>query len=252
MRTLLLALAALPLSACHASWDNDHANKQGPGQASADAIPPSGSGGSRSFDAKDFTEVELFGPDDIEVKYGTAFSVRADGDPKVLDELDITVRGGKLRVGRKSQGWGWHSSSDGGVKVQVTLPRLTAASVTGSGDLTADKGEGDFEAELTGSGNLTIAALTGGSVEFKVVGSGDLKAAGTANRLDGEIMGSGDIDARGLTATGAKISIMGSGNVYGTVKGDANVSIMGSGDAELTGGAKCKISAMGSGEAKCS
>lgn len=252
MRTLLLALAALPLSACHASWDNDHAVSNSPGQASADAIPPTGTGGTRSFDAKNFTEVELLGPDDVEVKYGAAFSVRAEGDPRTLDDLDITVRGGKLRVGRKDHGWGWHSSNGGGVKVQVTLPRLTAASVTGSGDLTADKGEGDFEAELTGSGNLTIAALSAGSVEFNVVGSGDLKASGTAGRLDGEIMGSGDIDARGLSASGAKISIMGSGNVYAAVKGDADISIMGSGDAELTGGAKCKISAMGSGEARCS
>lgn len=253
MRILLLAAALVPLAGCHASWDHDGAsNGNGTSQASRDAIPAQGAGATRTFAAKDFTEVELFGPDNVDVKYGATFSVSAEGDPKMLDELDITVRNGTLRVGRKSQGWGWNRSDGNGVRVTVTLPKLTAAKLTGSGDLTADKGEGDFDAELTGSGNLTVAALTGGNVDLEATGSGDLKVSGTAARFEADVMGSGDIDARGLSVTAAKIDIMGSGNVYGTVKGEAKVSIMGSGDAELTGGAKCNTSAMGSGEAKCS
>lgn len=249
MRTLLLAIAALPLSACHASWDKD--DKQGERHSAADAIAATGSGTSRSFAASDFSTIEVIGPDNVDVKQGAAFSVRAEGDPKALDDLEITVRNGELRIGRKDRGWGWNQSS-GAVRIAVTLPRLTGASITGSGDLIADKGEGDFDAELTGSGNLTIGALSGGAVDLQATGSGDIKVAGTATRLDAEITGSGDIAGEGLTATSAKIRIMGSGDVRAVVKGDADVSIMGSGNAVLTGGAKCKVSAMGPGDAKCS
>jgi hypothetical protein len=244
MRTLFLALAALPMSACNANGLTGNG-------AAADAIPGTGSGTSRTFAAKDFAGVDLVGPDDVVVTHGAAFSVRAEGDAKALDQLEITVRGGTLNVGRKREGLGWNSST-GKVTVHVTLPKLTSVSLTGAGNLTADKGEGDFEADLTGAGNLTIGALAAGSAEFDLTGAGDIKVAGSANRLEVDITGTGDFDGRGLTSGGAKIGVMGTGTVRSVVRGKADISIMGPGDVVLTGGAKCRVNATGPGEASCS
>lgn len=246
MRILMIA-SFLPLMACHASWDHD--GREG------HVAQSSGTPAARTYDATGFTGVDLRGPDDIHVKTAEAFSVRAEGDSKILDQLEVRVVGNQLRIGRKDgeHGWLWGGNHDDkGVKIYVTLPHLNSASVAGSGNLDADRGEGDFRAAVAGSGDLSVAALQGGAVDLDIAGSGNLKVAGTASSFKASIAGSGDIDAKGLSASSAKVSIAGSGSVRGTVNGDAVVSLIGSGDAELGGGAKCKVSAMGSGEARCS
>lgn len=238
MRLLLIA-AMLPITACHASWEKD-----GP------AAQAKGSGASRSYDAAGFTGVDLRGSDDVDVKSGANFSVTAEGDPKILDQLEIKVVDGTLRVGRK-----WNTSFNGddhGAKVHVVMPKLNLASVSGSGNLTVDRAEGDFTGSIAGSGNLDIAALNAGAAKLSVAGSGDMTLAGTVSKLTASIAGSGDIDGKKLVANGASISIVGSGNLSGVVKGGASVSIAGSGDVDLTGGAKCAVNAVGSGEAHCS
>jgi hypothetical protein len=239
MRVLVLAVLPLTLAACQSNWEKE-----------GRAAEASGGGASRSYDAANFTGVELRGADDVVVRVGPAFSVKAEGDAKVLDQLDIRVVDNVLRVGRKdSHGWNWHGS---GAKVLVTMPSLTAASVAGSGNLDVDRAGGDFAGAIAGSGNLKVAQLSGGSVDLSIAGSGDMTIGGTATKLNANTVGSGDIDAQGLTADAASVSIAGSGSVRGTVKGEAQVSIMGSGDAVLTGGARCKVSKMGSGDAQCS
>lgn len=236
---MLLIVALLPLAACQSNWE-----KQG------QAAQASGTGATRNFAASGFTGVELRGPDDVDVKTGQNFSVTAEGDSKVLDQLDIRVVDGALRVGRKDSKDRWFNS-DHGARIHVVMPRLTAASVSGSGDLGVDRAEGDFSGAVAGSGNLNIGELRANAADLSIAGSGDLNVAGNAAKLSASVAGSGDIDAVRLTATSADVSIAGSGNVRGTVKGPASVSIVGSGDVELGGGAKCTVSSVGSGEARC-
>ena len=237
MRLLLIA-ALLPVTACHASWEKD-----GP---SAHA---SGSGATRTYEAAGFTGVDLRGSDDVDVKAGNSFSVTAEGDPKVLDVIEIKVVDGTLRVGRKANSVDFE---DHGAKIHVVMPKLNLASVSGSGNLTIDRAEGDFVGSIAGSGNLDVAALNANAAKLSVAGSGDMTLAGTVGKLTASIVGSGDIDGEKLTASGASISIVGSGNLSGVVKGGASVSIAGSGDVDLKGGAQCAVNAVGSGEAHCS
>ena len=66
----IAAMLGLGLGACSMNWNDD---KQGPGVAAT------GSGASRSFAVTDFTGVDLRGSDDVDVRVGGAFSVRAEG-----------------------------------------------------------------------------------------------------------------------------------------------------------------------------
>lgn len=237
---LAITAAILPLTACN------FANGM-----SGDVVQPSGSGGTRNFDVSGFTGVSLSGADDVEVKSGNSFAVTAEGDSALLDRLEIRKDGDTLRIGRKDGDWKW--GGDKGAKITVTLPRLLSASVAGSGDMNVDRAEGDFDGSIAGSGNLSIAQLTGGKADLSVAGSGDLRvAAGQASEIDASIAGSGDIDAPALKAVRGDISIAGSGNIRAQVTGEADISIVGSGNVELTGGAKCSVSKMGSGDARCS
>lgn len=238
MRTLAI-LVALPLMACSCT-----------GESSA-GVPGTGSGTSRSYAVGDFSTVALRGADDVDVRVGTAFSVRAEGPSDELDKLVIERDGDTLKVGRRdSSGIGWGSGSK--VRVHVTMPRIAGAALGGSGNMTIDRAEGSaFKAASAGSGNLSIAALAVGNAKFSLAGSGAITAGGTTGALDVSIAGSGDVTAKALKATSARISIAGSGSVTAAVTGPAKVSIVGSGDVDLGPGAQCKTSRMGSGDVRC-
>lgn len=240
MRALIL-LTAIPLAAC--SGGGIFGGSSG--------VSASGSGTSRTFDVADFTGVALRGSDDVDVRLGSGFSVRADGPSDVLDQLKIERDGDTLKIGRKANpsfNWG----NRGGARVFVTLPRLSAASIGGSGDMAVDGAVGDaFEASTAGSGSITIANLKVKSADFSIAGSGDIKASGRADTLKMAIAGSGDIDAAGVKAAAADASIAGSGSISADVNGEATVSILGSGDADMGKGATCTTTKLGSGSVTC-
>ena len=241
MRWLVMA-AALPLAAC---------GSVSMAGESGDAVAANGSGGTRSFAVADFTAVELAGADDVDVKVGGGFSVRAEGPADQLDKLEIRKDGSTLWVGRK-RGGKWSLSSGKGVKVYVTMPAIQAASLAGSGNLAVDKVTGgDFKGSLAGSGDMKLAQLTATSANFSIAGSGAIGAAGRVDRLKVSIAGSGDVDAAGLKAGQANVSIAGSGDVAAEVNGPAKISLMGSGDVTLGGKPQCQTSKMGSGEVRC-
>ncbi len=243
MRAITLAIL-LPLAAC-GNFSGDF----GGGDDKTPGVAGTGSGNARSYAVADFTRVALRGPDDVDVRVGSGFSVRAEGDAKVLEKLKIEKVGETLKVGRV-RGFSW--GSDKGAKIYVTMPRIMAAALAGSGDLTVDRAESArFTADLAGSGDLTVSTIAAQSADLSIAGSGGLHAGGTADALKVDIAGSGDVDASGLTATRANVSIAGSGSVTAIVNGPAKVSIMGSGDVDLGPKARCETSKMGSGTVRC-
>jgi hypothetical protein len=239
MRTLAL-LALIPLAACSGSGDARTA--------------ASGVNGNKTFAIDGFSAVEATGPDDVDVRLGSGFSVRAEGDTGIMAKLEIVRNGDTLEIRRKSNsGFSWGGGNRGHVKIYVTMPRITAASTTGSGDMAIDHVEGDgFKLSATGSGDLSIASMAVQRADFSLTGSGNVGASGTAKTGSFSITGSGDIDAAKLSLSQADVSVMGSGGVSATVAGPAKVDVMGSGDVTLTGGAKCTTSKMGSGSVSCS
>lgn len=237
MRSYYLALL-IPLAACGNSDD------QRPG------VPGTGSGNARTFAVADFSAVALQGPDDVDVRVGAGFSVRAEGDAAELAKLRIERVGDTLRIGRVRKTGMWGSGKT--VTVYVTMPRITAADLAGSGDLAIDRAESPrFAAELAGSGDLSVAALATGDAKFAIAGSGTITAAGRADRFAIDIAGSGDLDAPGLTAAAAAVSIAGSGSVRAAVAGDATVELLGSGDVDLGARARCRTTKLGSGTVRC-
>jgi hypothetical protein len=240
----LAILAALPLAACSIASD---------GHDSTPGVPGSGSGTTRSYAVSDFTGVDLRGSDDVDVRVGTGFSVRAEGPSSELDKLKIERKGEALQIGRiDSKGLGWISGDKAKVKIYVTMPRVATANIMGSGSMAIDRVEGQqFDANTAGSGDLSVAALSVDRGEFDIAGSGGMKLTGSVRDLTVNIAGSGDIDGGGLKSSEAEISIAGSGSVKAAVTGPAKVSIVGSGDADLGKGAQCTVSKIGSGSANC-
>jgi hypothetical protein len=209
--------------------------------------------GTKDFAVGAFDRISLTGSPDVIVAVGGAPSVRAEGDSKLLERLEIRVEDGVLRIGYKKGNWslGWRKDH-GPVTVHVSAPAIRGAEVAGSGDIKIDKVVADdFAGDIAGSGEIQLASLRARNASFSIAGSGGVTASGTSETAEFEIAGSGDVRAGGLQVRSAKVSIAGSGNVETRATQSADVDIMGSGDVVVSGGAKCNVSKTGSGNVRC-
>lgn len=240
MRRLFLAVPALLLVSC------GHAESEASGSSAT---------GSRSFALADFDRVTLRGSDDVNVITGKSFSVSATGPESALDQLEIVVEDGVLKIGRKpGSSWhiGWSRKGDRGAKITVTMPAIRGASLAGSGDMAVDSAATDaFKVSLAGSGDLKVGNVQAKSVDLNLAGSGNIEIAGRAGSIDISSAGSGNVAAGAVEAETADISLAGSGNVGARATGSASVSIVGSGDVAISGTDKCKTSKLGSGSVTC-
>lgn len=239
MRALLVSLSVLALAACGplvemGSGDSGLSN----GQSLAE------------LSLEEFDSVSLRGPDNVVITLGDGFDIRVEGDDDVVAAIEFEIRGGKLRIGRKSH----HglSFNDDPVTIYITMPVLNGASIAGSGDMEIDRAvSDDFEVSIAGSGNMTIASLESVEAEFDIAGSGGMTVSGTVGDLEIGIAGSGDIEAADLHVERADVDIAGSGNVEIFATETVSGSLIGSGDVRVTGGATCQSSSIGSGEMRC-
>jgi len=217
---------------------------------------------SRGYDLAGFEQVSVVGPHRVVISVGSGYSVRFDGPQQTLDDTEVEVEDGRLKIHpvederweRRRGGpasreyWGNYRAGT----FHVTLPRLEAVSMVGGGTLSVDRVDGDrFAASLAGSGELDVAALRVDEARFSIAGSGDLSARGSARHARVSIAGSGNLRGREVTSEDASVSIAGSGNVELTVRDDARVSIVGSGDVDIAGPARCSVSRFGGGRVRC-
>lgn len=210
----------------------------------------------KTFQVTGFDEISTSGPQDVVITLGDSFAVRAEGSPEALAQLEPVVVNGRLTIKpRDGFNWGnWPRLAS--ATFYVTLPRLDAVAVAGSGDITVDRVEGEsFEGQIAGSGSLAIAAMKVDRANFFIGaaggGSGDVVVTGTARDTHVSIGGSGEVKAGGLRSETATISIMGSGDVALAVDDEAKISIAGSGDVDISGPARCSVTQMGSGDVRC-
>lgn len=220
--------------------------------AQAQEIAPRQDGDTALYRVEGFDSVSLGTAATVDVRVGPSWSVRASGPAEELARLRVAREGRALEL-RMRDGWrgGW-SRSTRAVRIAITMPRITAASVSGSGRMAVDKATGEgFRAAVSGSGELALGAVRVSSLDVAISGSGNIAAAGRATQLNVRSSGSGGLLAPELRADGAAVSVAGSGRVRASVEGAATVSIAGSGSVNLGERARCTVRRAGSGRATC-
>ncbi|WGL17386.1 DUF2807 domain-containing protein [Microbulbifer bruguierae] len=230
---------------------------------------------SKSFDVAGFTAIAVKGGSNLRVVQGPEFSVSARGEEKDLvharAELDGDTLELSVEANRKSLFGVVTISNEPDVEFSVTLPRISAIRVTGSGDATAETLESEaLDLRVTGSGLIRVEKVAAENLSTGVTGSGDLilttvlAVRGAANitgsgdiRMDNfigedfsaQIKGSGDMAIGGKVAN-LNVNVMGSGDFVGKNLSvdNAKGSVMGSGDIVLRRPQRESFSVMGSGD----
>jgi hypothetical protein len=175
---------------------------------------------------QDFNGVNLVGSPTVRV------TVDESAEPKVVvttddnlqENVTTEIRDGVLVIDIEG-----NISTTKGIRVDVTVPSLASATLTGSGDIIAEGIEADdFTAKLTGSG--------------------DIELRGTCSSASLSLTGSGDILSESLEAQTVKASVSGSGDVSLTAREAVEAKVTGSGDINISGEpAKVSRSVTGSG-----
>lgn len=181
----------------------------------------------------------------VYVKQGNTQSVVVEGQRNIIENIRTDVSGSHWKI-RFDKSVRKHE----GVNIYITVPTLTQANISGSGNVRSEgrfTGLGDFKTWVSGSGDI-VMDIEADAISSGVSGSGDIKLSGTGNSLDISISGSGDVSAENLRVENCTVKISGSGDSSVHATGSLEVRVSGSGDVKYRGNPKVNAKMSGSGE----
>jgi hypothetical protein len=158
-----------------------------------------------------FDGIELDGANDVVVHVGGAQSVVVRGDDNLVGRVTTRVSGDRLVIGTTGT---FRTASP--MRVDVRVPELTAAS-------------------LSGAGNVTLRGVEAPRLDVRLSGSGALRASGAVTRLDVELAGSGDVQLGRLVARDVSAGISGTGRIVVHARRRLDASVRGVGTIVYSG-----------------
>lgn len=191
----------------------------------ADVVKGSGVAATQARHVGSFGAVDLAGGSNVTIHVGGKQAVVVRADDNLLDRVTTLVEGRTLVVGTTPGSFEARSP----MNVDVTIPKLSALTLSGSGIVTAEGIDTD---------TLTVA----------FPGSGLLRASGKAASLEVRHTGSGDAQLDQLVASDVHAVLGGSGRILLTATESLDAAVPGSG-AIFYGGdpAQVKTDVTGSG-----
>lgn len=199
-------------------------------------------------DISDFTGVGFGVAGTLVLEQGNNFSVVLEGDEDYLEDIETTVRGGVLVISHDR----WMTFGNQKVTVYVTMPVIEKLSVSGSGNIIAEKplGTGDLDLSISGSGNIKLSELNAESMDCSISGSGSLELKGSAEDGELSISGSGKYQGDEFRLLTLDVSISGSGTCYTKVEESLDARVSGSGDIYYSGSPSVDARVSGSGKVR--
>lgn len=197
----------------------------------------------------DFDRVEAAFSGNVEFVQGATKKVEVEAAHNIQSYILTEVIANKLVLRTKPN----ITIKGGSVTIYVSNPTLTGATLSGSGNISARTNilTPALELKLSGSGNITIPALTATSLKADLTGSGNLSIEGGAvHGQEVTITGHGDYITSLMRSEEAKVKLTGSGNAKLWAEDRLDVTITGSGTVWYKGTPAVNTSISGSGSVR--
>lgn len=197
----------------------------------------------KSLNISSFDGFTLTTTGTVYLRQGSTQSVEVETHQNLIDILETSVsnKHWKIKFNKSVRNYDK-------LVFYITVPTLTAANISGSGDIiaeTAFTGLGDLRVAISGSGDIKMNAQAQ-NITSKISGSGDIALKGKANNMEIGISGSGDVSAYDMIVENCKISISGSGDVKVHANEELYVRSSGSGDVFYKGRPRIESKVSGS------
>jgi hypothetical protein len=172
----------------------------------------------KTFPLADFDRIEIAAAYELDATVGPDFSVTLVGSAEDIARAELKVVNGELSLGARDRRQKRGRDQDG-LKAIVSMPKLTAISVSGVVD-----GE--------------IKGIAADAFEAKISGVGELRLDGSCKTFEAMVSGVGSLDAEALKCATVDVSVSGVGeaSVFASEKVDARVT--GMGDIDVYGSPK--------------
>ena len=192
-----------------------------------------------------FHGVEVAVPIDLEVVPGGNEGLRLDGDESALEQVEVKVENGILRIRARGNPVGWR----GNLRGVLTAKSIDSVGLSGAGSIRAAELSGTkVRASLSGAGKVSVARLDAQEASFNLSGTGSLHAAGgRAAALEVNISGAGDVEAPRVQAARAAVHIAGTGNATIAASDSLQARIAGIGKVGYYGDPRVEKRIAGSG-----
>ena len=169
-----------------------------------------------------------------------------------MEEIITEVRDRELIIRFPGKSYIWKNFTPGKIEIFITVPEISALSVSGSGDIFND-GEINsriIDLEISGSGRMFLKELKAERVKAGISGSGDMELAGTGKAVDLSVVISGSGNFKGLdfASDDVNVKIAGSGDAFVHAANSLKVRAAGSGDVKYKGNPSIDQSIVGSGK----
>lgn len=158
-----------------------------------------------------FTSLDLAGSNNVTIIVGRPQSVVVHADSSLINHVTTDVVAGTLVIGDTG-----NFTARGPMSVDVSVPSLTALS-------------------LSGSGQISATAISTPQLTVAISGSGLVSVAGTATRLDVAINGDGKAQLSQLTARDVQAVVSGSGLIQVMATTSLDAAVPGSGTIIYSG-----------------
>ncbi len=198
----------------------------------------------KTLEVADFTGFTIGVGGDVYLKQGSKQSVTIEAQQNIIDNILTNVENKEWKIKFEKS-----VRNHDGIKIYITIPTLTKAYVSGSGDI---KGETKFTGlenlvvGISGSGDVSME-VEAKAIESKISGSGNIRLSGSADSNNINISGSGDILAENLNTKKCTVRVSGSGDCKVSADETLDVQVSGSGDVYYKGSPKVKAKVSGSG-----
>ena len=152
-----------------------------------------------------FSRLDLAGSNDVTVVVGARQSVVVHADSNLVRYVTTRVMAGTLVIGTTGR-----FTTRSPMGVEVSVPSLTAVT-------------------LSGSGEISVTGIEARQLTVTLSGSGALSASGTVTRLDATVGGSGLAQLSELVARDVRAVVSGSGLIRVTATASLNATVPGTG-----------------------
>lgn len=163
----------------------------------------------REYQLDGFDEISLAEGLEAEITIGDTFSIVAEArSERILDKLDIEVRGHTLYAGRDSNFVDFLFGGNDRLQLEITLPDLNEISVSSGAGASVS---GDYGATITGAvssgADLELEDINAARVELSASSGADLDASGTCEQLEVSASSGSDINAKSLECNVVDVSV---------------------------------------------
>jgi hypothetical protein len=181
-------------------------------------------------------EIRNSGSINVEIRNGSDYLVSVEDDENLLPYVITEVNGNTLNI-RYKNGVSINNDHASVIVTVPSLERITTSGsgdISGNDIIKSDE---EFEIHSTGSGDVDIH-LDAPSIKVSGSGSGNIQLSGRTRDFDARMSGSGDLMCANLQSENTSVSISGSGNasVFASVSLKARTT--GSGDINYSGNPK--------------